>query len=123
MSGKRLARQLKSIFGDENILERVRTHQGAIAQIKDDGARKDLLNFLENLPSLLGAVEVYYEQLDDRAALAQHSIESTTEELAENNHRLTQLNKMFETMVNSLVRAFSCLIRMDFVVSSILNRA
>lgn len=106
MVGKRLARQLKSIFGDEGVLEKLRAHQEKILAIPDEAARKEVMSFVENLPAFFASVEVYYEQLDDRAALAQKNMEMSAQELADNNARLIQMNQTFEAMVNSLGQAF-----------------
>jgi two-component system chemotaxis sensor kinase CheA len=106
MIGKRLSRQLKSIFGDDHVVERLLECQSSVASVTDEKARTNLINFIENLPAFFSSVEVYYEQLDDRASLAQKNMEMSSQELAENNARLVQLNQMFETMVNSLGQGF-----------------
>lgn len=106
MSGKRLARQLKSIFGDEQIQERLASFRNSLASVPDVAARQEFENFIQNLPAFFSAVEVYYEQLDDRASLAQKHMEMSSQELADSNVRLTRLNQLFETMVNSLGQGF-----------------
>jgi len=106
MTGKRLSRQLKSIFGDDTVIERLRDCQPAISAIEDKNTRQNLTNFLDNLPAFFSSIEIYYEQLDDRVSLAQKNMDMSSQELADNNARLTQLNRLFETMVNSLGQGF-----------------
>ena len=118
MAGKRLERQLKSIFGDEAILGRLLSCQTDIAKIPNEHTRRDLANLIENLKTFFNSVEIYYEQLDDRAALAQKNMEMSAQELAENNAYLTQLNQTFETMVNSLGQGFFIFDRDGFCLST-----
>lgn len=117
MAGKRLQRQLKSIFGDEAIGDRLRMVYASAAK-GDAKGLEELKGFIENLPSFLSAVDMYYDQLDDRALLAQQSAEMSENELAENHVRLTQLNQLFETMVNSLGQGFFLFDRDGFCLST-----
>lgn len=118
MAGKRLQRQLKSIFGDEAIADRLRAVCSTLAKEQDPKSLEDLKSFSDNLQSFLQAVDMYYEQLDDRALLAQQSAEMSENELAESNVRLTQLNQLFETMVNSLGQGFFIFDRDGFCLAT-----
>lgn len=118
MAGKRLQRQLKSIFGDDAIIDRLRANLTALGSGPDEKAIEEFKGFIENLPAFFSSVDMYYDQLDDRAALAQQSIELSEQELAENNVRLTHLNRLFETMVNSLGQGFLIFDRDGFCLST-----
>jgi len=118
MAGKRLQRQLKSIFGDEAIIDSLRACVAALHSGSDAKVIEDLKAFVDNLPAFFSSVDMYYDQLDDRAALAQQSIELGEAELAENNARLTHLNRLFETMVNSLGQGFLIFDRDGFCLST-----
>ncbi len=106
MAGKRLSRQLKSIFGDETVVEKLRACQEALTAIPDEKSRNELMAFFENFPAFISSVDMYYEQLDDRAVLAQKNMETSADELVQINHQLTSMNRMFDAMVNSLGQGF-----------------
>jgi two-component system, chemotaxis family, sensor kinase CheA len=118
MSGKRLQRQLKSVFGDEKIVDRLRSLASSVAGKNDPNAIEELRTFIENFPAFLQSVDMYYDQFEDRAALAQQSIDLSSQELSIHNARYTNLNRLFETIVNSLGQGFLIFDRDGFCLST-----
>lgn len=118
MAGKRLSRQLQSIFGDEAILDRLIAARRSLKNLPEVSDVNYLSVFIDNLPAFLSSVDMYYDQLDDRASLSQKNQEMSSQELAENNVRLTQLNRLFETMVDSLGQGFFIFDRDGFCLST-----
>lgn len=118
----RLIRQLKGIFGDENIAEKLSDCVRGLDSAPDSASYKASMQalqaFAENLPALLTSVDMYYDQLEGRAALAQKSMETRSDELADNSHRLDQLNRLFETMINSLGQGFFIFDRDGFCLAT-----
>lgn len=118
MTGKRLSRQLKSIFGDDAVLTRLRECRNQLTKIADPKTLQEFNSFVDNLPAFFQSVDMYYDQLDDRADLAQKNMEMSSQELADNNARLTQLNRLFETMVDSLGQGFFMFDRDGFCLAT-----
>lgn len=118
MTGKRLGRQLKSIFGDEAVVDRLRQCGEALAKVTDSPSLVEFNTFIESLPLFFQSIDMYYDQLDDRAALSQKNLEMSSQELADNNARLVQLNRLFETMVDSLGQGFFLFDRDGFCLST-----
>lgn len=118
MTGKRLSRQLTSIFGDDAIVDRLRECRNSLTSTSDPKTSRELSRIVENLPAFLKSVDMYYDQLDERAALSQKNSEMTSQELADNNARLMQLNRLFGTMVDSLGQGFFLFDRDGFCLST-----
>lgn len=88
MRSKRLARQIKRAFGEESF---------------EDGLPSELR---AQLSSFLDDIDKMYQQLDDKALMAQHSLEVSSTELTQANDRLFNLNRTFDAMLNSLGQGF-----------------
>ncbi|MGZ3655224.1 MAG: ATP-binding protein [Bdellovibrionota bacterium] len=62
--------------------------------------------FVENFPAFLSVVEETYQQLEEKATIAQRSMEISAGELTNANSNLFRLNRTFDAMVNSLGEGF-----------------
>jgi two-component system, chemotaxis family, sensor kinase CheA len=103
MRTKRISRQLKKVFGDE-AMENSLVALGTVSDTEQVlGALRELVG---KFPDFLNAVEETYQQLEDRANIAQRSMEVSAVELTEANSRLFRLNQTFDAMVNSLGQGF-----------------
>ena len=106
MRGKRLNRQLKRTFGDECIETRLKDLRERLADPSNADARQTAIDFIDSFPELLDGVEEAYVQLEEKAELAQRSLEVSAGELTNANKSLFSLNQTFDAMVNSLGQGF-----------------
>lgn len=93
MRGKRITRQWKKAFGSE-------LPEAA------PGPEEASTDLWAHLPEFLDSVEEVYNQLDEKATLAQRSLELSSAELTEANNALFNLNQSFDALLNSLGQGF-----------------
>jgi two-component system chemotaxis sensor kinase CheA len=122
MRSKRISRQWSRAFGaevlEENLLSCApRSGRGSEAEVQ---ALLD--QFFENLPAFLNSVDEMYSQLDERAVLAQRSLELSSAELTAANTSLFGLNQTFDAVLNSLGQGF-LLFGRDGMSQSIFSKA
>jgi two-component system chemotaxis sensor kinase CheA len=106
MRTKRVSRQLKKVFGGDDVEEAMLS----VGATDDATLAAELLTkikgILEKFPEFLDSVEESYQQLEERLNLAQRSMELNSKELTDSNTRLFGLNRTLDAMVNSLGQGF-----------------
>lgn len=105
MLSKRLGRQIKKSFGDEdysqNLLNFVTEN---LSQFSDP--QKEIFSPLTNIEEFIALVEQSYTEDQALLARAQKNLETSSEELAQTNKDLFKTNKIIEQMLNSLDQGF-----------------
>lgn len=102
MRSKRILRQLKKAFGEEGLEEALSSIGPLGGNSLSPEAQALVENLCQNLPEFLNGIETTYSQLDDKANMAQRSLELSSAELTESNTRLYTLNQTFDAILNTL---------------------
>lgn len=122
MISKRLARQIKKNFGDIEFDVGLQMLRNAVHGQAAEDQKPELLQFIDAFANFLPAIDSSYTQLDDKALMAQRSIEISSKELTESNSELFELNQTFNALVNSLGQGF-LLFGKDGVCLSVFSKA
>ena len=103
MRSKRLSRQLKKTFGDESPEESLTT---LLALPESEASKETIRRIAEAFPEFLEQVQKSYDEMEEKVAIAQRSVDISNAELTEVNSNLFSLNKTFQAMINSLGQGF-----------------
>ncbi|MGZ3788558.1 MAG: ATP-binding protein [Bacteriovorax sp.] len=105
MVSKRLLRQIKKTFGEEEYYTNLPTFiNDNLSQFTE--SQKENLEPLANFEEFINAIEQSYNDDQMLLARAQKNLETSSEELAQTNKDLFKTNKIIEQMLNSLDQGF-----------------
>lgn len=122
MRSKKLARQIKKSFGDENFELTLISLLGDEKIINNLSTEdRDKLLMLREMPAFLLAIDDSYGQSEKMLALAHNNLDFSSKELTEVNNSLSTLNQTLDAMVNSLGQAF-LLFNAEGVCSPVFSR-
>lgn len=103
MRSKRLSRQLKKTFGDESPEESLTT---LLSLPESEASKETIRRIAEAFPEFLEQVQKSYDEMEEKVAIAQRSVDISNAELTDVNANLFSLNKTFQAMINSLGQGF-----------------